>query len=109
MKEAARKGPIFWKNYWEAFQRAFCVPLGSITQTGAQSCVITRKGQIGKVLKNFPSSVVVWNGNGAIARWIAPNNEIKSIIHATDPDLFRFLESKPTRRNYWRYKGLRSG
>ena len=96
LKQHARKGPLRERNKWESFQQAFCVPLFNITNTCLQECMITtRVGQTkGKTGQNFPSSVVVWNGNGVRARWSAPNNELKSLIHTVDPDLFCFLESK---------------
>jgi hypothetical protein len=90
-----KKTTITEKNAWENFQRKFCVPTHTTTETNPQSCTITtRKGQVQTDPENFPSSVVVWNANGVRARWTAPQNEIKNITHAINPDLFCILESK---------------
>ena len=40
------------------------------------------------------SSVVIWNGNGVRARWNTPKNELKQVVHAVNPDVLFFLESK---------------
>jgi exonuclease III len=95
IKTYARKGTVEERNRWEAFQKKFSIPIYSITNTSKQMCTITtRLGQVGTSRKSFPSSIVVWNGNGIRARWCAPHNELKSIVHATNPDLLCFLEAK---------------
>jgi len=64
VKDKARKGPISDKNAWEKFQRKFVVPLHSVSHTTPQTCEITtRAGLVSGENKDFPSSVVVWNGN----------------------------------------------
>jgi exodeoxyribonuclease III len=56
--------------------------------------ITTRAGQVSSPQKDFPSSVVVWNGNGIRARWLAIRNELKCLVHAINPDLLCFIESK---------------
>jgi exodeoxyribonuclease III len=62
------------------------------TQTNMHDHHARRSGRGNK--KIFPNSIVVWNGNGIRARWCAPHNELKSIVHATNPDILCFLEAK---------------
>ena len=75
-------------------QKQFLVPLHSTTQTHKQTCTITtRTGQAGPPPVRFPP-IVVWNGNGVRARWTAPHNELKALVHVINPDLLCFLEAK---------------
>ena len=48
--------------------------------------------------KTSVETVVVWNGNGARARW-ADKAELKQIFQAVDPDVLCFLESKTDAEN----------
>ena len=95
LREQARKGPVKERNKWEKFQQTFCIPLHSTTATSKQTCTITtREGQRNAEGGRTPSTFIVWNGNGVRARWTSPINELKSLVQATDPDVFCFLESK---------------
>ena len=95
VKEKARTGIMQERNKWESFQANFTIPMHSVTLTTSQACVITtRVGQTQTPSKDFPASVVVWNGNGIRARWLAARNELKSLVHRLKPDLLCFLEAK---------------
>ena len=100
IKDKARKGAIGDKNNWERFQKIFAVPFFSITHTTDQACEITtRVGAIAEESRDFPSSVVVWNGNGVRARLDNRHSELKKVIHAVNPDLLCFLEAKINSEN----------
>lgn len=96
VKEYARRAEKGEKNRWENFQKDAFVPHFSVTETKFQSCVITtRAGQTNKIAqRDFPSGVVVWNGNGVRARWASPCCEIKKVVQAINPDMFCFTETK---------------
>ena len=95
VKEKARTGIMQERHKWESFQANFTIPMHSVTLTTSQACVITtRVGQTQTPSKDFPASVVVWNGNGIRARWLAARKELKSLVHRLKPDLLCFLEAK---------------
>ena len=56
--------------------------------------------------KDFPPSIIIWNGNGVRARWTAPNNELKALVESTNPDLLCFIESKADAQKMLGLKGF---
>ena len=56
--------------------------------------------------KTSVETVVVWNGNGARARW-ADKAELKQVVQSVDPDVLCFLEGKTDAENLLRLPHFR--
>ena len=83
------------KLEWERFFNEHCPlrPFKMISDEQSSQIVIEQSEQP-KVVE----TVVVWNGNGARARW-ADKAELKQVFKATDPDVLCFLEGKTDSEN----------
>src|SRR4051812_23111661 len=79
----SKKGPVTEKRVWKKF----------IANSAPQSCELVLRETIENPVKIEVETVVVWNGNGARARW-ASTGELKEVVRASDPDVLCFIESK---------------
>jgi len=99
----SRKGDLQAKMPWEQFLKEF-VPNRSTT---SKSTIQTNESIFhqSEPAKQI-SSVVIWNGNGVRARWNSQKNELKQVVHAANPDLLFFLESKTNAEQMIKLKGF---
>ena len=58
--------------------------------------------------KSAVETVVVWNGNGARARW-ADKAELKQVMQSVDPDVLCFLEARQMLNIYCIFLSFVSG
>ena len=102
--EWSRKGSVKVIQEWEAFMKACFVMQTVTTRTTVQTCEILINKPL-KGLRKEVETMIVWNGNGARARWTG-NEELKKVVQATNPDLLCFLESKTNAENLLQLKGF---
>jgi exonuclease III len=91
--EWSKKGEAANKQIWERFISRFVPTAKYIANSTVQSCHINWRQTIERKEKEVVETALVWNGNGARARW-GGTAELKRVVCATDPDVFCFLESK---------------
>jgi exodeoxyribonuclease III len=91
--EWSRKGSTTDKQVWERFIARFIPSIEITTSTTAQNCHMTWPQTIEKPEKKEVETIVVWNGNGARARWTG-KAELKELVQTSDPDVLCFLEGK---------------
>ena len=84
------------KLEWECFFNEHCPqrPFKMKSDLRSTQMTIEQSGEPKAVVE----TVVVWNGNGARARW-ADKAELKQVVQATDPDVLCFLEGKTDSEN----------
>jgi hypothetical protein len=94
------------KQQWESFIAEHVKDVTMITQTTDQSCEITiRSPDNDTKVQGDPERIAVWNGNGTRARW-AGTEELKKVVHATNPDILCFLEAKTDIANLLKLEGF---
>jgi exodeoxyribonuclease-3 len=91
--EWSRKGETSCKQKWENFGKHYVESSKTWTESTIQSCEITLRQKDEKLARKDLETFVLWNGNGARARW-AGTSELKEVVQGTDPDMLCFLEAK---------------
>ena len=89
----SRQGSTQDKQAWEQFIKRFVLEVRITASTTAQTCHMEWRGTIEKPEKKQVETMVVWNGNGARARWKG-ESELKELVRMSDPDVLCFLEGK---------------
>ena len=89
-----------WEKFFNKHGPQRAVRMDSTTRS--LNMTIQQEGQP----KTEVETVIVWNGNGARARWNG-KAELKQVVQATDPDALCFLESKTNAENLLRLPHFR--
>ena len=84
------------KLQWETFVNKHTPTRQFKMVSSKQTCEM--KIRQAETAKEFVETVVVWNGNGARARWNG-KAELKQVVQAVDPDVLCFLEGKTDAEN----------
>ena len=96
----AGESKLEWENFFNKHGPKRAIKMESSLQTTQMT--IQQEGEP----KAAVETVIVWNGNGARARW-ADKAELKQVVRSADPDVLCFLEGKTNAENLLRLPHFR--
>ena len=91
---------LIWERFFNSHGPQRPIKFESTLQ--ATTMTIQQAGEPRRIVE----TVVVWNGNGARARW-ADKAELKQVYQACDPDVLCFLEGKTDAENLLKLPNFR--